>query len=257
MSSSCIFQISATRIIKLLKGLAEDEGTKTTIVASIHQPSSALYHSFSQVVLLAEGRQLYFGPGGNKPADFFASQGRPCPKGYNVADHLLEIASAPISGLLSGRGAMPDQSLADASGSSSSNDELKGSLGQQDNAGSDTLVTEKGLETPSYPPQTLYKEDGRREVDLAQLGSKEETGWWPRTYCATTFLTQIEVLSGREWRNLKRDKTLLIAHVILACILGVFAGGLYFKVNLTIAGFQNRVGSLFFLGSLIAFSSLR
>lgn len=53
-----------------------------------------------------------------------------------------------------------------------------------------------------------------------------------------------------------RDKTLLVAHVFLACILGVFAGGLYYKVNLTIAGFQNRVGSLFFLGSLIAFSSL-
>lgn len=54
-----------------------------------------------------------------------------------------------------------------------------------------------------------------------------------------------------------RDKTLLIAHVVLACILGVFAGGLYYQVGVTIAGFQNRVGSLFFLGSLIAFSSLR
>lgn len=54
-----------------------------------------------------------------------------------------------------------------------------------------------------------------------------------------------------------RDKTLLIAHVALACILGVFAGGLYYQVGVTIAGFQNRVGSLFFLGSLIAFSSLR
>jgi hypothetical protein len=50
---------------------------------------------------------------------------------------------------------------------------------------------------------------------------------------------------------------LLIAHVVLACILGVFAGGLYYQVGVTIAGFQNRVGSLFFLGSLIAFSSLR
>lgn len=55
----------------------------------------------------------------------------------------------------------------------------------------------------------------------------------------------------------RRDKTLLIAHVFFACIVGVFAGGLYYKVGLTIAGFQNRVGSLFFLGSLIAFSSLR
>lgn len=54
-----------------------------------------------------------------------------------------------------------------------------------------------------------------------------------------------------------RDKTLLIAHVFFACIVGIFAGGLYYKVGLTIAGFQNRVGSLFFLGSLIAFSTLR
>jgi len=56
---------------------------------------------------------------------------------------------------------------------------------------------------------------------------------------------------------MRSDKTLLIAHVVLACILGVFAGGLYYQVGVTIAGFQNRVGSLFFLGSLIAFSSLR
>lgn len=53
------------------------------------------------------------------------------------------------------------------------------------------------------------------------------------------------------------DKSLLIAHIGLACILGVFAGGLYFKVDITISGFQNRVGSLFFLGVLLAFMSLR
>lgn len=57
--------------------------------------------------------------------------------------------------------------------------------------------------------------------------------------------------------DVHRDKTLVVAHVFFAAILGVFAGGLYYKVGLTIAGFQNRVGSLFFLGSLIAFSSLR
>lgn len=50
---------------------------------------------------------------------------------------------------------------------------------------------------------------------------------------------------------------MLITHIVTACILGVFAGGLYYKVDLSIAGFQNRVGSLFFLGSLIAFSTLR
>lgn len=62
---------------------------------------------------------------------------------------------------------------------------------------------------------------------------------------------------GRLTTRIYSDKTLLIAHIGLACILGVFAGGLYFRVDITISGFQNRVGSLFFLGVLLAFSSLR
>lgn len=100
-----------------------------------------------------------------------------------------------------------------------------------------------------------------------------------------------------------RDKTLFFAHVGISCVLGVFcgmslislhrlslcdvvgltkiidaSGGLYFDTGLTIAGFQSRVGCLFFLvrvlhrlqfyqimvdhtcyilqGALIAFSSL-
>ena len=158
--------MSAARVVKLLKNLAEDGDTKTTIVASIHQPSSALYHSFNQVVLFANGRQLYFGPGGNAPADFFASQGRPCPVGYNVADHLLEIASAPIDGLLVGPAAMIGGSSPDihaqGSGSSSLQD------GQKDH--SDSHFAEKGSAASNYPPQALYKEDDRRELDLSDLG---------------------------------------------------------------------------------------
>ena len=41
---------------------------------------------------------------------------------------------------------------------------------------------------------------------------------------AATFLTQFEVLCGREWRNLMRDKTLFVTHLLVAVILGVFCG---------------------------------
>jgi hypothetical protein len=87
-----------------------------------------------------------------------------------------------------------------------------------------------------------------------------------------------------------RDKTLFFTHVLVAAVLGVFCGaylsfsafdplfihflgGLYYQTGIDIAGFQSRVGCLFFLvrswiflvswyslqasqGSLIAFSSL-
>ena len=240
--TSGLDSVSASRLVKLLKSLAETDGT--TIIASIHQPSSALYHSFNQVVLLANGRQLYFGSGGNRPAEYFASQGRPCPSGYNIADHLLEIASESIEGLPSGHSAMIDTEASSPRGSSTGSH--NGKIPASERNLVDTPLQEKSI----YPPNLLNDQELSKE--------DRGKGWFvpPRTHCATTFLTQIEVLSGREWRNLKRDKTLLVAHVLLACILGVFAGGLYFKVSLTIAGFQNRVGSLFFLGSLVAFSSL-
>ena len=244
--TSGLDSVSASRLVKLLKNLAETE--KTTIIASIHQPSSALYHSFDLVVLLAQGRQLYFGPGGSRPSDFFAGHGRQCPAGYNIADHLLEIASGSIEGLPSGQAAMlleASSTSREGSSTHSSDDKLLAHHTRD----SETPLHEKS----AYPP--VLNND--REVDLAK--EDKPLPWYapPSSHCATTFLTQLEVLSGREWRNIKRDKTLLIAHLLLACVLGVFAGGLYFKVSLTIAGFQNRVGSLFFLGSLIAFSSLR
>ena len=47
-----------------------------------------------------------------------------------------------------------------------------------------------------------------------------------------------------------RDLSLFVTHVGVACVLGVFCGGLYFKTGDTIAGFQSRVGCLFFLVSL-------
>ncbi|OCF43567.1 hypothetical protein I317_02585 [Kwoniella heveanensis CBS 569] len=242
--TSGLDSVSAARLVRLLKSLAENG---TTVIASIHQPSSALYQAFDQVMLLSQGRQLYFGPGGSAPREYFEKKGQKCPAGYNVADYLLEIASGETDSLFSTEEGTPNpqdipsiDGSGDTSISSTDSPRIGGATNGLTNLNidSETPLAEKSV---TYPPK---QDKGRKWWD------------WPKSYCATTYLTQVEVLSGREWRNLKRDKTLLIAHTLLACVLGVFAGGLYYKVDITIAGFQNRVGSLFFLGSLIAFSSL-
>jgi len=202
--TSGLDSVSASRLVKLLKSLTEDEGNKTTIIASIHQPSSALYHSFSQICLLSNGRQLYFGPGGSKPAEYFASQGRPCPEGYNVADHLLEIASGSSEGLKTGK----EASATDSTGSSISNSitQAENSKNQSQSRFVEGDMSPSQEKDMQYPPTSLYMDDPRnREVDLAELSEeKQKKEWWPRSHCATTFLTQMTVLSGREWRNLKR-----------------------------------------------------
>ena len=204
--TSGLDSVSASRLIKLLKSLTEDPENKTTIIASIHQPSSALYHSFSQICLLSTGRQLYFGPGGARPAEYFAGQGRPCPEGYNVADHLLEIASGSSEGLRTGKEATPTP----LSHSQSRTPEDQGrSMASKDN--SESRFVEEDM-SPSqeknvqYPPALLMDDRHGKDLDLSELSEeKGKKEWWPKSHCATTFLTQMEVLSGREWRNLKRS----------------------------------------------------
>ncbi|KAG8971508.1 hypothetical protein FRB90_010475, partial [Tulasnella sp. 427] len=192
---------------------------------------SQLYRTFDQLLVLSKGRTLYSGPGGASPTTYFASRGYPCPDLYNPADHLLDLATASPVALMT---------RPEVSGSS-----IEGS-------------PRKVAETPG-------KEDA---IELGPIYGKPQSRKWvgsngklatshPESLgYAATFLTQLEVLSGREWTNLKRDKSLFIAHFGVAAILGVFCGGLYYKTGVTIAGFQSRVGCLFFLGSLIAFMSL-
>lgn len=198
--TSGLDSVSASRLIKLLKSLAEED--KTTIIASIHQPSSALYHSFSQICLLSNGRQLYFGPGGSKPAEYFARQGRPCPEGYNVADHLLEIASGSSEGLKTGKDA---SIISESMGTSVTNSENQNRLESSTSRFVEEDMSPSNEKDIHYPPASLLMDEGRKEVDLSNLSQEKQVKeWWPRSHCATTFLTQMTVLSGREWRNLKR-----------------------------------------------------
>ncbi|CAI9754317.1 unnamed protein product [Fraxinus pennsylvanica] len=80
---------AAFRLMTTLGSLA-DKGK--TIVTSVHQPSSRVYQSFDSVVVLSEGRCIYFGKG-NEAMNYFESVGF-CPSfPMNPADFLLDLAN--------------------------------------------------------------------------------------------------------------------------------------------------------------------
>lgn len=212
--TSGLDSVSASRVANLLHSIAHDSENPTAVIASIHQPSSQLYHIFDSILVLAHGRTVYEGKGGFAPAEHLQSIDgvQKYPQGYNVADYLLEVASDPPLVIFQ----------------------------QKRKTQSDEMDSEKGNGAFSEKSSSL---------GLASSSTR-------RTRYTTTFLTQLEYLSGREWKILRRDKTLFFTHLAVAAVLGVFCGGLYFHTGITIAGFQSRVGCLFFLGALIAFSTL-
>lgn len=138
--------------------------------------SSQLYQSFDTILLLSHGHTLYSGPGLFAPSHYFAtvaSEVVPAyPQGYNVADYLLEVASNPHVSLF----------------------QLQ-----------KTQISEKG---PSDNSEVQQKEE-RSDLSLIDENrTRSATG--KRLKYATTFLTQLQYLSGREWKILRRSAVVLL-----------------------------------------------
>ena len=187
-----------------MRDLAHDPDYPTTIVASIHQPSSRLYQSFETVLVLAQGRQVYFGPGGHAPADYFEQRGMACPPDYNVADHLLEIASSPaatIQSLSDGSSSVSTRAQEESTikGTALRSQETPGILEKGDMALGGTVPTLNGTSVSQGSGSDSEAWEDREGNVILPVASKISHR------AAATFFTQLEVLSGREIRNLKRQ----------------------------------------------------
>ncbi|GER56220.1 ABC transporter family protein [Striga asiatica] len=80
---------TAHRILATVKGLAAGG---RTVITTIHQPSSRLYHMFDKLVLLSEGRPIYYGAAA-AALDYFSSVGFSVSVAVNPADFLLDLAN--------------------------------------------------------------------------------------------------------------------------------------------------------------------
>ena len=65
-----------------------------TVVMTLHQPSSAMFKKFDQLMLLSGGNVVYYGPA-NEAIGYFAKLGHPCEQYCNPAEFLLTLISGP------------------------------------------------------------------------------------------------------------------------------------------------------------------
>lgn len=80
---------AAYRLVSTLGSLAQKG---KTIITSVHQPSSRVFQMFNSVLVLSEGRCLYFGRG-NEAMNYFESVGFSPSFPMNPADFLLDLAN--------------------------------------------------------------------------------------------------------------------------------------------------------------------
>ena len=215
---------SAARVISAFRELATGAQVGgTTVIVTVHQPSSEIFHSFDQIMLMAQGAVIYHG----SPADSLAwceRQGERCPAGHNVADHLLKIAFSP------------DASMPTSACSEKPLREKTSNLSSEGAAKRDAILA-----------------SSRGGIAVAAGESWEKTVGGSSM---ASFMTQFATLCRRNFITARRDPGAALAHIVGAAVIGLTVGGCFYQVKLTIAGFQNRVGSMYFLFILLCFAAL-
>jgi len=84
--------VMAESVVTQLKELAVGGGR--TVIATIHQPSTAIYNTFDKLYFIVDGRCAYFGPTKDVPR-YFESIGYGMPPFTNPSDFVMELMVNP------------------------------------------------------------------------------------------------------------------------------------------------------------------
>jgi len=203
---------TAYSICNTLKNVAR---TGRTVAATIHQPSSDIFHLFDDLVLLSEGYVIYHGPA-EKMVPYFAKIGFQFPQYTNPADYLF-------MSILNDAKKMAEEG--EKKGPTS--EEQVARLAQlADNwlqSNEQTKVTDV-LKTPV--------QGGFKLSDVLERAP---------------FKTQFDLLAQRAFRNAWRNKLMLKGRFAQTIFLSVLIGLIYLQLSADQQGIQNREGSLFFV----------
>ncbi|KAG0279665.1 hypothetical protein BGZ97_009536, partial [Linnemannia gamsii] len=202
----------------------------TTVIMTIHQPRSDIFYMFDQTLVIAKGTCMYFGPS-DSAADYFRQRGLACPSTYNIADYLLDIAT--------------DEELLKKAMMEPEDSEYPEKLGVSTSHQlheNGNVVSRRNISSPSSQGRATEDQQQSSET-MVQV---EETGGLPtsnsstasisndstaqlkkrNTVYPTSFLTQLQVIMKRNFQTLLRNRSLLVLHLTVSFVLGIFVGGL-------------------------------
>ncbi|XP_039247846.2 broad substrate specificity ATP-binding cassette transporter ABCG2-like [Styela clava] len=263
---------TANAIILLLYNLAKDG---RNIILSIHQPRYSIFSLFDHLILLQQGNIIYRGAA-SEAVDYFSSIGYTCPQFHNPADFFLDIVGGDVAtAQLLGRMLSQDHNL-----DPGSNEDLDAvvtiSAGNGDaNHLDEVLSIENGDQSNEEESEKLLQsfknssvsenEEKILESILSKFQSRHIVSEVPsidlldddfNTEYPNGFFHQLAIVSGRTVRNLIRNPMTSIAQVLLMVFFGVLMGLIYYQLDLTPGGLQNRAGAFFFLIMMQVMSNL-
>ncbi|KAI9333965.1 P-loop containing nucleoside triphosphate hydrolase protein [Obelidium mucronatum] len=226
---------TAFSVIQSLRDIAHQDAR--TVVATIHQPSSEIFHLFDDLLLLADGRIMYQGPA-HDAIDYFRKLGYPCPKTSNPADfffyHIVnnedELSLVPLEDSVSAEDIVVKRVEGE-----SNRDRIERLLGL-------------------WPGSEACKMIARAIDSPCSAGIADES---KRTMAS--FGTQIQYLLQRESKNSFRNPLILRQRLVQYTAIGLIIGLIYLKQEgqSAVVTQQNTMGVLFLSENLMVFGKAK
>lgn len=193
-------------------------GNGRTVISTIHQPRSSIYKMFDLLLLLSEGREMFFGPASDA-TQWFADAGFACPAEFNPADFFLDVVSM-------------DYRSSSVETMSRNRIHLLGNHYHKDG---DALNRRKSVEAQS----------------VTEIDEVNRTVAFPNNP-----FTEFGLLLSRSWRQQSRDHIPQIITVVQTVVIGFFLAALYSNMKNSSTPVQDETGILFFICIFSAFGAM-
>ncbi|WCJ36871.1 ABC-2 type transporter family protein [Euphorbia peplus] len=199
---------SAFFVVQILKNVAEDG---TTVVCSVHQPSSEVFELFDYLFLLSAGETVYFGEA-KVALQFFAEAGFPCPSRRNPSDHFLRCVNSDF-----------DLVTETLMGAQREIQIISDSLGNLPTAEIKATLIRK-YKFSNYAAMTKAKIKEiltTKGLEISRKREKQQANWWK----------QLSILTQRSFINMWRDVGYYRVRICIYVALSICVGTVFHDVG--------------------------
>jgi len=242
---------SAFTLMETLQNLCRSEGK--TIITSIHQPSSSVFHSFDKLLMMAEGNVVYFGTPSHSLTYLNGLNFR-IPEGYNASDHWMDLLVKDnlIDSLeSSAKGITGSTDVSENSNEINSERPLrrrrKSAIADAGKARAVLIDAWDGEAIAKQLDSEIEVQDDERSVDTQALEDVQKYN--------NTWLTQFRVLIHRCLKN-TRSAIFTPINLVKSVAIGLVAGLLWFQIERTEKNVRDMSSFFFFTMTYWVFDSM-
>lgn len=210
----------------------------TTHAVAIYQASQSIYDIFSKVIVLYEGRQIYFGPAGKAKA-YFETMGWECPSRQTTGDFLTSVTN-PVE-----RRARPGF---EARVPRTPDEFERYWLQSPDYAAVIAEIDEVAEEYPSGGPALQMLRDAHRDLQSNHVN--------PKSPYTISIPMQVRLCIRRFYQRLWNDRSTTLAQAVARVVQALIVGSIFYDTPKTTGSFFAKGSVLFFCVLLNALQSI-